>query len=126
MRKDKKISIFNREDDLLDVLLDEDNCDPVMMINPLGQVISFDQIAVIPHTVNDKNFLYAILRPLDNIEGVADDEAIVFRVDFDDAGNTELRFEHDDDISFDVFDKYYDLLESELWQKNNRKGGKND
>ena len=126
MRKDKKISIFNREDDLLNVLLDEDNCDPVMMINPLGQVISFEQIAVIPHTVNDKNFLYAILRPLDNIEGVADDEAIVFRVDFDEAGNTELRFKHDDDISFDVFDKYYDLLESELWQKNNRKGGKND
>ena len=76
MRKDKKISIFNREDDLLDVLLDEDNCDPVMMINPLGQVISFEQIAVIPHTVNDKNFFYAILRPLDNIEGIADDVTV--------------------------------------------------
>ena len=45
------------------------------------------------------------------IEGIADDEAIVFLVDTDDAGNSIIRIEEDEEVAIAVFDKYYDLLE---------------
>ena len=41
-------------------------------------------------------------------------EAIVFLVDTDDAGNSIIRIEEDEEVAIAVFDKYYDLLEQEL------------
>lgn len=110
--------------DLLDVLLDEDDCDPITLMDSTGKEIDFEQVAVIPHEIEGKRFLFVVLKPLDEIPGIADDEALVFRADTDIRGNTILILEENESIAIDVFDKYYDLLEAEQKTKRHRKGGK--
>ena len=97
--------------DILDVLLDQDNKEPIVLMDESGKQMSFEQVAVIPYEVRKEQRLYCVLKPLDKIEGIADDEAIVFLVDTDDAGNSIIRIEEDEEVAIAVFDKYYDLLE---------------
>ena len=97
--------------DLLDVLLDKDNKDPIVLMDEKGRQISFEQVAIIPYEIKGEKVLYVVLKPIDKIEGIADDEAVVFLVDQDKAGNTILRVEEDEEVAIAVFDKYYDLLE---------------
>ena len=97
--------------DLLDVLLDQDNKEPIVLMDESGKQMTFEQVAVIPYEVRKEKRLYCVLKPLDKIEGIADDEAIVFLVDTDDEGNSIIRIEEDEEVAIAVFDKYYDLLE---------------
>ncbi len=97
--------------DLLDVLLDQDNKEPIVLMDENGKQMTFEQVAVIPYEVRKEKRLYCVLKPLDKIEGIADDEAIVFLVDTDDNGNSVIRIEEDEEVAIAVFDKYYDLLE---------------
>lgn len=97
--------------DLLDVLLDQDNREPIVLMDETGKQMTFEQVAVIPYEVRKEKRLYCVLKPLDKIEGIADDEAIVFLVDTDDEGNSIIRIEEDEEVAIAVFDKYYDLLE---------------
>lgn len=97
--------------DLLDVLLDQDNKEPIVLMDENGKQMTFEQVAVIPYEVRKEKRLYCVLKPLDKIEGIADDEAIVFLVDTDDEGNSIIRIEEDEEVAIAVFDKYYDLLE---------------
>lgn len=97
--------------DLLDVLLDQDNKEPIVLMDETGKQLTFEQVAVIPYQVRKQDRLYCVLKPLDQIEGIADDEAIVFLVDTDDEGNSIIRIEEDEEVAIAVFDKYYDLLE---------------
>lgn len=100
--------------DLLDVLLDKDNRDPILLMDENGKQMRFDQVAVIPYDVEKgERKLYVVLKPIDKIEGIADNEAIVFVCDSDKAGNTILRLEENEEVAIDIFDKYYDLLEEE-------------
>lgn len=97
--------------DLLDVLLDQDNKEPIVLMDETGKQLTFEQVAVIPYQVRKQDRLYCVLKPLDQLEGIADDEAIVFLVDTDDEGNSIIRIEEDEEVAIAVFDKYYDLLE---------------
>ncbi|MBO5022443.1 MAG: DUF1292 domain-containing protein [Clostridia bacterium] len=97
--------------DLLDVLLDQDNKEPIVLMDETGKQMAFEQVAVIPYEVRKEKRLYCVLKPLDKIEGIADDEAIVFLVDTDDEGNSVIKIEEDEEVAIAVFDKYYDLLE---------------
>ena len=94
------------EMNILDILLDEDNKEPIVLVDGKGKRISFEQIAVIPY----KERIYAVLKPVENIEGIADDEAIVFYVD---ATGEEpvLMVETDEKTAIAVFDEYYNLLD---------------
>ncbi len=94
---------------LLDILLDEDNEDPITLYDDNDKAIRFDQVAIIP--LNDK--LYAILKPIDELEGVADDEAIVFYVNEQANGDATLEVETDEPTAILVFDEYYKLLDKE-------------
>ena len=99
--------------DLLDVLLDPNNKEPLTFLDENGRVLAFEQVAVIPH--DDKNGerqLFTVLKPLDKIEGVADDEAIVFRVSVGDDGNTAIKPEEDDETALAVYDEYIKLLKA--------------
>ena len=98
-----------QEIDILDILLDEDNEDPITLYDENSKPIKFDQVAVIP--LDDK--LYTILKPLDEIKGVADDEAIVFSVNENDNGETTLIVETDEPTAIRVFDEYYKLLDKQ-------------
>ena len=94
--------------DILDVLLDENNKEPIVLVDGEGKRLSFEQIAVIPY--NDK--VYCVLKPIDQIDNVADDEAIVFYVDEREGEEPVLLVETDEKIAMDVFDEYYNLLDA--------------
>lgn len=95
--------------DIVDVLLDENNKEPIVLVDDKGKRLSFEQIAVIPY--NDK--LYAVLKPIDKIDNVADDEAIVFYVHEEQGKEPVLMVETDEKAAMDVFDEYYNLLDAE-------------
>lgn len=104
---EKEAKEFDQENlDVLDILLDEENDGPITLYDENDKAIKFDQVAIIP--LEEK--LFAILKP-DNMEGVADDEAIVFRVDERGNGESELLIETDEALAMRVFDEYYKLLD---------------
>ncbi len=103
--------------DIVDILLDEDNKDPIVLVDGNGKRLSFEQIAVIPH--NDK--LYAILKPIDHIDNVEDDEAIVFYVQEEEGKEPVLMVETDEKVAIDVFEEYYDLLDEAEGKKKKKK-----
>lgn len=94
---------------ILDILLDEDNEDPITLYDENDKAIKFDQVAIIP--LEEK--LYAILKPIDEMENVADDEAIVFVVNEDKNGESILEIETDEPTAIRVFDEYYKLLDKQ-------------
>ena len=104
--------------DLIDVLLDEKNTAPIYMVDENGRQLKFDQVAVIPYGEDE---LYCILKPITKIEGVADDEAIVFRVEEDKDGNAILRVEENEEIAISIFDQYYNLGEEAEAEKAKKK-----
>ncbi len=94
--------------DLLDVLLNEENTAPIFMFDEKGKQLKFDQVAVIPY---GEEQLYCILKPISKIEGVKDDEAIVFEVVEDDKGEAILKVEEKEDVAISIFEEYYNLVE---------------
>lgn len=103
--KDKKNNVV--QVDILDVLLDPDNTAPIYMTDNNGRLLKFDQIAVIPYGEDE---LYCILKPISKIDGIGDDEAIVFRVDEDSDGEAGLSIEEDEKKARIIFQKYEKLL----------------
>lgn len=97
--------------DILDILLDKDNRDPIVLVDEKGRRIAFEQIAIIPYGEEYKRCLYVVLKPIDKIGGVADDEAIVFYVDEVETGSSVLKVETDERIAIEVFGEYYRLLD---------------
>lgn len=95
--------------DLLEVLLDPDNTDDLILSDGQGQEITFMQIAVIPHAFDGCEKVYCILKPLEKMDDVADDDAFVFRVDETDNGSC-LVSESDELKAKEIFDIYYDLM----------------
>ncbi|MBR1890383.1 MAG: hypothetical protein IJ817_01690 [Clostridia bacterium] len=98
----------NAQPDILDILLDEDNKDPIVLADESGKRLTFEQIAVIPY--NEK--VYCVLKPVDHIDGINDDEAIVFYVDERPTGPV-LMVEPNEKTAINVFDEYYNLLDAE-------------
>ncbi len=88
-------------------LLDKDNNDPITLYDEKEKPVEFEQIAIIPY----KDKLYAILKPLNPMDGVADDEAIVFSFEEDDNSDDQmLVMEESDTIIDEVFNIYNKLL----------------
>ncbi|MBR4271016.1 MAG: DUF1292 domain-containing protein [Clostridia bacterium] len=91
-------------------LLDKDNNDPITLYDENEKPVEFEQIAIIP--LKDK--LYAILKPLHQMDGVADDEAIVFSFEEDDNSEDQLLvMEESDAIIDEVFEIYNKLLDEQ-------------
>ena len=64
------------KEDIMDILLDGEDKDPITFVDDKGQRIAFEKKAVIPY-----DQIYCVLKSIDHIDGVADDEAFVFYVD---------------------------------------------
>lgn len=108
----------NQEElDILDILLDEGNDDPISLFDENDKEVKFEQVAIIPD--NDK--IYAILKPIEELEGIAEDEAIVFLVDVDEEGDSMLVVEKDEETAIRVFDKYYQLLDEAEKEEKSKK-----
>lgn len=102
--------------DILDVLLDEDNKEPIVLTDEKGKRFTFEQIAVIPY--NEK--IYCVLKPVEEIQGIADDEAVVFYVEERPTGSV-LMVETDEKTAINVFDEYYNLLDEADAKKKSKK-----
>lgn len=99
-------------EDILDILLDEDNRNPIILADERERQITFEQVAIIPRGEGTERRLYVILKPMDQLDGIKDDEAIVFYVDADDCGNHVLRVEENESVAVEIFSRYYDMLEA--------------
>ena len=97
---------MNNELSVVDMLLDPDNESPVTLINEKEELIELDQIAVIP--IRDR--LYAILKPITKIEGVEDNEALVFHIDVEE---DTVEIVNNVKLIDKVFEYYYALLKKE-------------
>ena len=92
----------------IDALFDEENNDAIVLFNERGEEIAFEQIALIP--LNER--VYAILRPVIPIEGLGENEALVFSIEENEETNEEcLVLVVDEEIIDKVFDVYDKLVE---------------
>ncbi len=87
------------------------NDDIVTLRSATGEDIDFVEIAGIAH---DGNF-YAILQPVELLEGMSSDEALVFKVTRGEDGEDRFEIELDDDIIEAVFAEY-----NRLWEEQNK------
>ena len=94
-------------ENIFDKLYDENNNDNVTLYNEHGEPVEFEQIAIIPIEDN----VYFILRPVTKIEGVGEDEGLVFVVEKNDDGSELMSLITDADIIDAVFDIYDSLVE---------------
>lgn len=74
-----------------------------------GEVVRFTEIA----GIKLKSGYYAILQPEELLDGMAEDEALVFKVTDKGNGDNSYEIELDDDIIDAVFDEYNRLLDEQ-------------
>lgn len=84
-----------------------ENDDLITLKSADGEDIDFVEIAGI--ALNGK--FYAILQPVELLEGMDDDEALVFEVSRTADGEDSFTIVLDDDITEAVFEEYYKLLD---------------
>lgn len=89
----------------IDKLFDEDNTDLIVLYNEKGEEISFEQIALIPL----KNNTYFILKPVIVLEGMSEDEGLVFELK-EINGEEYIVLVTKENIINDVFDIYDSLV----------------
>ncbi len=92
----------------IEMLLDENNTDNLFLFNEFDELVEFEQIAVIP--LEEK--VFAILCPVEPLEGMEQDEGLVFAIEEIDNEDCLVIVEDADTINA-VFDLYYKLLEEE-------------
>ena len=96
--------ILNDED------LDEELDDVITLQSAEGEEIDFFEVAGIAY----ENAFYAILQPVELLDGMAEDEALVFRVSKNDDGTDKFEIELDDGIIDAVFAEYNKLLDEAI------------
>ena len=101
---------MNKQDNPIDRLLDVEDNEPITLFDENDNAIAFEQIALIPF----EEKLYAILKPIDVMEGVGDDEGVIFLFEENEQTNeTFLRVVNDDKIIDKVFSQYLELVKEE-------------
>ena len=89
----------------IDMIMDENNAENIVMYNDNNEPVEFQQIAVIPLQGN----VFVILRPVGEVEGLGEDEALGFAIDEID-GEECLTIVGDDEAVDQVFEEYYKML----------------
>lgn len=100
MKKEEKIEV--EEKTVFEQLFDPDDASNVVLYDENEQPVEFEQIAIIPI----KEEVYAVLRPVKKMEGLEDDQAIVFLLDETNEGEEVLSVVDDDETIDLVFEEY--------------------
>ena len=87
--------------------MEEDDDDVVTLLSANGEEVDFVEIAGIAY----KGSFYAILQPVELLEGMDDDEALVFKVTRGKDGEDKFEIELDDVVIDAVFAEYNRLLD---------------
>ena len=96
-------------ENIFDKIYDENNNENVVLFNERGEPVEFEQIAVIPH----EGVVYVILHPVTKLEGVGENEGLVFTIVEDEVEGEIMKLVFDEDIIDAVFDIYDRLVEEE-------------
>ena len=88
----------------------------ITLLSANGEEIEFIEIAGIAY----HGCFYLILHPVELIEGMTDDEALVFKVSRLENGEDKFEIELDDEIIDAVFREYYILLDEYKSKQNNQ------
>lgn len=114
--------IKEEEKNPIERLFDENDTSPISLYNEKGEAVKFDQIAIIP--VEDQ--IFAILKPVDPMEGLNDDEALVFEIvePEDEDEEDYLNLVSDIDLIDKVFEAYNKLMDEEEEKQKIGKGNK--
>lgn len=90
----------------------EKDDDIITLLTAEGKEVDFMEVAGIALRGN----YYVILQPVELLDGMSDDEALVFKV-IKGGDQDKFQIELDDEIIDGVFEEYNKLLDG--WQKNN-------
>ena len=90
----------------------EEYDDIITLTSESNEEIDFVNIAQIVY----QSKIYAILQPVELLDGMDEDEAFVFEVKSDEEGQNSFTSVTDDEIIDEVFSRYNQLLEEELNQ----------
>ena len=90
----------------------EEYDDIITLTSESNEEIDFVNIAQIVY----QSKIYAILQPVELLDGMDEDEAFVFEVKSDEEGQNSFTIVTDDEIIDEVFSRYNQLLEEELNQ----------
>ena len=90
---------------LLNRLLTADDVDPIALMGEDGKELKFEQCATIPY----EGVLYAVLHPITKIEGIGEDECLVFRYEQKD-GEEIFCLEEDEDVANEVYNAYIEMI----------------
>ncbi len=87
--------------------MEEDDDDIITLLSADGEEIDFVEIAGIAY----KGAFYAILQPVELLDGMDDDEALVFKVTRGKDGEDKFEIELEDSVIDAVFAEYNKLLD---------------
>ena len=90
----------------VDRFFDDENTDKIYLKDNNNKEIEFEQVATIDYDAN----YYAILYPLSKIEGVGEDEVLVFLIDEE---NDKLVYVEDEDVALAVMEVYVSSIEED-------------
>ena len=90
----------------IDRFFDENNFDNIHLEDNSGKEIEFEQVAVVDY----EEKYYAILHPVTKLDGVGEDEALVFLIDEE---KDELVYEENEETVLAVFDVFYSDMEND-------------
>ena len=65
---------MSKDENPIERLLDVDDNEPITLYDEKDHGVKFEQIALIPY----EEKLYAMLKPIDKMDGVEEDEAVIF------------------------------------------------
>lgn len=99
---------YQYDSELLEMLVDPDNVNDIHIDN--GE-IAFDCSQIF--TVNYKGKIACILKPINEVEGVKEDEAIAFLLEENTNTGEHRLFVMNDEESKEVFERYYHRLDEE-------------
>lgn len=98
---------MKKYDNEIDKLFDEENTEPIYLYDENDKEIAFEQVAVIP---KDEE-VFVILKPIEPMEGVEEDEALVFVIGEDENGEETIELLQDEEEVDEIFGLYYKLME---------------
>jgi len=104
--KEKDLENIEQVPDSIDHMVSDDD-DVVTLLSDDGEEIDFIEVAGIAYRGN----FYAVLQPVELLEGMEEDEALVFKVTRGKDGEDKFEIELDDAIIDAVFEEYNKLLD---------------
>ena len=85
----------------LEALLNKNYLVPLQMVNSEGENFSFEKIGVKKYIIGDKEYLYCLLKLLDNVDDIEKNRLLLYRVN-ESNNKISLRYEENQHIMHDI------------------------